>query len=159
MVDVARYFTEFTSGESCGKCTFCRVGLRRMLDILDRICSGKGRAEDLTLLEELAQAITRAALCGLGKTAPNPVLSTLRYFMDEYREHLAGVCRTGTCKDMVRFEIGDDCVGCTKCAKVCPADAIAYTPYEKHRIDTERCTQCNLCIGACSYDAIHKVPR
>ncbi len=159
MVDVARYFTEFTSGESCGKCTFCRVGLRRMLDILDRICSGKGREEDLTLLEELAQAITRAALCGLGKTAPNPVLSTLRYFMDEYREHLAGVCRTGTCKDMVRFEIGDDCVGCTKCAKVCPADAIAYTPYEKHRINTERCTQCNLCIGACSYDAIHKVPR
>ena len=159
MVDVARYFTEFTSGESCGKCTFCRVGLRRMLDILDRICSGRGKEQDLVLLEELARAINRAALCGLGKTAPNPVLSTLRYFREEYEEHLAGICRTGTCKDMVKFEITQDCVGCTKCAKACPADAIPYTPYERHSIDTDKCTQCNLCIGECSYDAIRKVPK
>ena len=159
MVDVARYFTEFTSGESCGKCTFCRVGLRRMLDILDRICSGRGKEQDLALLEELARGINRAALCGLGKTAPNPVLSTLRYFREEYEEHLAGICRTGTCKDMVKFEITQDCVGCTKCAKACPADAIPYTPYERHSIDTDKCTQCNLCIGECSYDAIRKVPK
>ena len=158
MVDVARYFTEFTSRESCGKCTFCRVGLRRMLDILDRIVSGKGRPDDPQRLEELARAITRSALCGLGKTAPNPVLSTLRYFRSEYEEHLRGVCRTGTCKALTRYSITDDCVGCTRCAKACPADAIAYTPYERHRIDTERCTQCGLCIDACSYKAIVKSP-
>ena len=158
MVDVARYFTNFTSGESCGKCTFCRVGLRRMLDILDRICTGKGKESDIALLEELGEAITKAALCGLGKTAPNPVLSTLRYFMDEYKEHIAGICRTGVCKDMVKYVVTDDCLGCTKCAKVCPADAIAYTPYEKHVIDIEKCTQCGLCLGECQYDAIKKVP-
>ena len=158
MVDVARYFTEFTAGESCGKCTFCRIGLRCMLDILDKICTGKGKEEDITQLEELAQSISKAALCGLGKTAPNPVLSTLRFFMDEYKEHIAGLCRTGTCKDMVKYEVNDDCVGCTKCAKACPADAIEYTPYEKHSIQVDKCTQCGLCIGECSYDAIHKVP-
>ena len=158
MVDVARYFTEFTAGESCGKCTFCRIGLRCMLDILDKICTGKGKEEDIAQLEELAQSISKAALCGLGKTAPNPVLSTLRYFMDEYKEHIAGLCRTGTCKDMVKYEVNDDCVGCTKCAKACPADAIEYTPYEKHSIQVDKCTQCGLCIGECSYDAIHKVP-
>ena len=158
MVDVARYFTAFTSGESCGKCTFCRVGIRRMLDILDRICVGKGRAEDLANLAELAESISKSALCGLGKTAPNPVLSTLRFFKDEYLEHLDGMCRTGTCKDMVVYQICDECVGCTKCSKTCPAEAIEYTPYEKHVIDTSKCTKCGLCIDECSYDAIKKVP-
>ena len=158
MVDVARYFTTFTSDESCGKCTFCRVGIRRMLDILERICSGKGTLEDLDRLEKLSSAITKAALCGLGKTAPNPVLSTLRYFKDEYIEHIRGLCRTGVCKDMVKYQVSDDCVGCTKCAKVCPADAIEYQPYQKHSIDTHKCTQCGLCIGECSYQAIKKVP-
>ena len=158
MVDVARYFTTFTSGESCGKCTFCRVGIRRMLDILDRICTGKGKPEDLDNLEYLAVSISKSALCGLGKTAPNPVLSTLRFFREEYLEHLRGICRTGTCKDMVVYQVNDDCVGCTKCAKTCPAEAIEYTPYEKHHIDTAKCTKCGLCIDECSYDSIKKVP-
>ncbi len=159
MVDVARYFTNFTSAESCGKCTFCRVGIRRMLDILDRLTTGEATMEDIDSLEELAQSIKRTALCGLGKTAPNPVLSTLRYFRQEYEEHVQGICRTGSCKEMVKLEITDDCVGCTKCARSCPSEAIAYTPYEKHVIDTERCTQCGLCVGECDYQAIVKVKK
>lgn len=157
MVDVARYFTAFTCAESCGKCTFCRVGIRRMLDILDRLTTGQAKMEDIDQLEELAKSIKRAAMCGLGKTAPNPVLSTLRYFRQEYEEHVQGVCRTGSCKQMVKLEITDQCVGCTKCARVCPSEAIAYTPYERHVIDTEKCTQCGLCVGECDYEAIVKV--
>ena len=157
MVDVARYFTAFTCAESCGKCTFCRIGIRRMLDILDRLTTGQAKKEDIDCLEELALSIKRAALCGLGKTAPNPVLSTLRYFRNEYMEHVQGICRTGSCKQMVKLQITDDCVGCTKCARVCPSDALEYTPYEKHVINTEKCTQCGLCIGECDYKAIVKV--
>lgn len=159
MVDVARYFLRFTSDESCGKCTFCRVGIRRMLDILDRLTTGKAKMEDIDRLEELAEGIRKSALCGLGKTAPNPVLSTLRYFRKEYEEHVNGICRTGTCKHLVRFEITDDCIGCTKCARSCPAEAIEYTPYEKHVINTDFCTQCGLCIGECYYGAIKKVKK
>ena len=159
MVDVARYFTNFTCAESCGKCTFCRVGIRRMLDILDRLTTGQAKADDINRLEELALSIKRSALCGLGKTAPNPVLSTLRYFRDEYEEHMRGICRTGSCKQMVKLEITDDCVGCTKCSRSCPSEAIAYTPYEKHVIDTDKCTQCGLCIGECDYNAIKKVKK
>ena len=159
MVDVARYFTNFTCAESCGKCTFCRVGIRRMLDILDRLTTGQAKADDINRLEELALSIKRSALCGLGKTAPNPVLSTLRYFRDEYEEHMHGICRTGSCKQMVKLEITDDCVGCTKCSRSCPSEAIAYTPYEKHVIDTDKCTQCGLCIGECDYNAIKKVKK
>ncbi|MBP5278106.1 MAG: SLBB domain-containing protein, partial [Prevotella sp.] len=154
MVDVARYFLNFISGESCGKCTFCRVGARRMLDILDRLSSGKGTMEDLDRLEELALAVKKAALCGLGKTAPNPVLSTLRHFRHEYIEHVQGICRTGSCKQMVSLTVTDDCIGCTKCARCCPADAIPFVPYEKHTIDTERCTLCGLCIDECDFKAI-----
>lgn len=154
MVDVARYFLSFISGESCGKCTFCRVGARRMLDILDRITAGKGTMNDLHRLEELALAVKRAALCGLGKTAPNPVLSTLRHFRHEYEEHVRGYCRTGSCKQMVTLTVTDDCIGCTKCARCCPADAIPFVPYEKHTIDTERCTLCGLCIDECDFNAI-----
>lgn len=157
MVDVARYFTNFTCAESCGKCTFCRVGIRRMLDILDRLTTGQAQMEDIDRLEELALSIKKAALCGLGKTAPNPVLSTLRYFRKEYEEHVQGICRTGSCKEMVKLEITDDCVGCTKCSRSCPSEAIAYTPYEKHVIDTDKCTQCGLCVGECDYHAIVKV--
>ena len=157
MVDVARYFLSFTCQESCGKCTFCRVGIRRMLDILDRLCTGKGTMEDIDKLEELAISIKQMALCGLGKTAPNPVLSTLKYFRKEYEEHVQGICRTGTCKEMVRLEVTEACVGCTKCAKACPSDAIPYTPYERHHINMEQCVLCGLCIDECSYDAIRKV--
>lgn len=159
MVDVARYFLNFTSEESCGKCTFCRVGIRRMLDILDRLSTGQAKMDEIDRLEELALAIKRSALCGLGKTAPNPVLSTLRYFRHEYEEHVQGICRTGSCKHMVKLEITDDCVGCTKCARSCPSQAIAYTPYEKHAIDTALCTQCGLCIDECDYNAIKKVRK
>ena len=157
MVDVARYFLSFTCQESCGKCTFCRVGIRRMLDILDRLCTGKGTMEDIDKLEELAISIKQMALCGLGKTAPNPVLSTLKYFREEYEEHVQGICRTGTCKEMVKLEVTEECVGCTKCAKACPSDAIPYTPYEQHHIDIEKCVLCGLCIDECSYNAIRKV--
>ena len=157
MVDVARYFLSFTCQESCGKCTFCRVGIRRMLDILDRLCTGKGTMEDIDKLEELAISIKQMALCGLGKTAPNPVLSTLKYFREEYEEHVRGICRTGTCKEMVKLEITEECVGCTKCAKACPSDAIPYTPYARHEIDIEKCVLCGLCIDECSYKAIRKV--
>ena len=134
MVDVARYFLRFTSEESCGKCTFCRVGIRRMLDILDRLCTGRGTMEDIDRLEELAHTVRSSALCGLGRTAPNPVLATLKYFREEYEEHVRGICRTGTCKDMVKYVVTDKCIGCTKCSKVCPVEAIDYKPYEQHLI-------------------------
>ena len=120
MVDVARYFLSFTCDQSCGKCTFCRVGIRRMLDILDKICRGKAEISDIDKLEELANNVKKASMCGLGKTAPNPVLTTLKYFREEYEEHINGICRTGICKDMVKYVVTEQCVGCTKCAKACP---------------------------------------
>jgi NADH-quinone oxidoreductase subunit F len=159
MVDVARYFLSFTCDQSCGKCTFCRVGVRRMLNILDRLCTGKAEATDIDKLEELALNVKKASLCGLGKTAPNPVLTTLKYFREEYEEHVKGVCKTGTCKEMVKYVVTEDCNGCTKCAKACPVDAIPYTPYEIHTIDDEKCVKCGLCIDECSFDAIKKEPR
>nr|WP_321451447.1 NAD(P)H-dependent oxidoreductase subunit E [uncultured Carboxylicivirga sp.] len=158
MVDMARYFLSFTCEESCGKCTFCRVGIRRMLDILDRLCTGKAVMEDIDKLEELANNVKKSSLCGLGKTAPNPVLTTLKYFRHEYEEHVNGLCKTGTCKDLITYTVTNDCIGCTKCAKACPVDAIPYTPYELHTIDTDLCVKCGLCIDECSYNAIKKVP-
>jgi NADH-quinone oxidoreductase subunit F len=158
MVDVARYFLTFTCEESCGKCTFCRVGIRRMLDILDKICSGRAEMSDIDKLEQLAHNVKKASLCGLGKTAPNPVLTTLKYFRHEYEEHINGVCKTGVCKDMINYTITNDCPGCTKCAKACPVDAIPYTPYEVHTIDTDTCVKCGLCVEECTFDAIQKVP-
>lgn len=154
MVDVARYFLNFTCEESCGKCTFCRVGIRRMLDILDKLTTGKATMADIDRLEELANSIKKSALCGLGKTAPNPVLSTLRYFRKEYEEHVQGICRTGSCKKMVKLVVTDDCLGCTKCSRCCPSEAIAFTPYEKHEIDVTKCTLCGLCLDECDYNAI-----
>lgn len=154
MVDVARYFLNFISGESCGKCTFCRVGAKRMLEILDRLSSGEGTLDDISMLEELAKAIQKSALCGLGRTAPNPVLSTLRYFRHEYEEHVQGICRTGSCKRLVHLTVTNDCIGCTKCARCCPSGAIPFVPYEKHTIDISRCTLCGLCINECDFNAI-----
>lgn len=158
MVDVARYFLNFTSEESCGKCTFCRVGIRRMLEILDKLCSGRGENGDIERLEQLALSVRESALCGLGRTAPNPVLATLKYFREEYEEHVRGYCRTGTCKDMVKYVVTDECIGCTRCAKVCPVEAIEYKPYERHSIDTDKCTMCGLCIAECEFNAISKMP-
>ena len=157
MVDVARYFLTFSCEQSCGKCTFCRVGIRRMLDILDKITSGKGEVTDIDKLEQLALSIKKAALCGLGKTAPNPVLTTIKYFRKEYEEHINGVCTTGVCKALVKYVVTETCNGCTLCAKACPTDAIPYTPYQVHTIDMEKCVQCGLCIHECTFGSIKKV--
>ncbi|MFB6317504.1 NAD(P)H-dependent oxidoreductase subunit E [Saccharicrinis sp. FJH54] len=154
MVDIAKYFLTFTQQESCGKCTFCRVGTRRMLDILEKITEGKGKPEDLDELEKLAEWTGKGSLCGLGKTAPNPVLSTLKYFREEYEAHINGVCPTGKCQDLITYSITDDCIGCTKCAQDCPVDAIAFKPHEVHSIDTELCIKCDACRLVCPEDAI-----
>jgi NADH-quinone oxidoreductase subunit F len=154
MVDIARYFLEFTQNQSCGKCTFCRVGTRRMLDILERLCDGQGKKGDIEKLHELSLMVKKASLCGLGKTAPNPVLSTIEYFRDEYEAHIEGRCPAGKCKGLITYSITDDCIGCTICAQRCPADAIAFTPYVKHEIDTEKCFCCDTCRNVCPANAV-----
>jgi len=154
MVDIARYFLEFTQNQSCGKCTFCRIGTRRMLDILERLCSGQGRKGDVEELEHLAQMVKKSSLCGLGKTAPNPVLSTVKYFRDEYEAHLEKRCPAGKCKALITYSITDDCIGCTLCAQHCPAEAIAMMPYQEHEIDAEKCIRCGTCKSVCSSDAV-----
>jgi len=154
MVDIARYFLEFTQNQSCGKCTFCRVGTRRMLDILERLCGGQGRKGDIEELDRLAHMIKAGSLCGLGKTAPNPVLTTLRYFRDEYEAHIEGRCPAGRCKALITYSITDDCIGCTLCAQHCPADAISMTPYEKHEINPEACIRCGSCKNICPANAV-----
>ena len=157
MVDIARYFLTFTQNQSCGQCTPCRIGTRRLLDILERLCNGEGRAGDLEQLEHLAHMVGRGSLCGLGKTAPNPILTTLRYFRDEYEAHLAGRCPAGRCKALITYQVTDACVGCTLCAQHCPAEAIEMRPYEKHQIDAEKCTRCDTCRIKCPEDAIKVV--
>jgi NADH-quinone oxidoreductase subunit F len=154
MVDIARYFLQFTQDQSCGKCTFCRIGTKRMLDILDRLCAGKGQRHDLAQLEHLALHVGAGSLCGLGKTAPNPVLSTLRYFREEYEAHLEGRCPAGKCSALIKYHILENCTGCTICAQRCPVEAIRMTPYRKHVIDLDLCTRCDSCREACPYGAI-----
>ena len=154
LVDIARYFLTFCQHESCGKCTFCRIGTRRLLDILDRLCTGQGRPEDIDELEELCELVPRASLCGLGKTAPNPVITALRYFREEFEAHVEGRCPAGTCKDLITYHVTDRCIGCTLCAQHCPVDAIPMTPYQQHRIDAETCTRCDTCRQICPQDAI-----
>jgi len=154
MVDIARYFLEFTQDQSCGKCTFCRIGTRRMLDILERLCAGEGRDGDIEELERLAHMVEQGSLCGLGTTAPNPVLTTIRYFRDEYDAHIAGRCPAGRCKALITYSVTDKCIGCTRCAQHCPADAIPMTPYQQHEIDAEKCIRCGTCKSVCPVDAI-----
>ncbi len=155
MVDVARYFLNFTQLESCGKCTFCRIGTTRMLEILTRICDGKGVAEDIDILEDLADQIKNTSLCGLGQTAPNPVLTTLRYFRKEYEEHIFDKkCRAGKCRDLCTFEINDKCVGCTLCARNCPLDCITGKSKELHIIEQDKCIRCGVCRDVCKFDAV-----
>lgn len=154
MVDIARYFLSFTQSESCGKCTFCRIGTRRMLDILEKLTEGKAKREDLDELEKLAGWTKKGSLCGLGKTAPNPVFSTLRYFRDEYEAHLNGICPTGKCTALITYSVNDQCIGCTLCSQECPVDAIPFAPHEKHVIDTDLCIKCDACRAVCPEDAI-----
>lgn len=157
MVDIARYFLQFTQNQSCGKCTFCRVGTRRLLDILEAICAGKGRAADLVELEKLCRQVGAGSLCGLGKTAPNPVLTTLRYFRDEYEAHLQGRCPAGKCPALIKYHIRDNCTGCTICAQRCPVDAIPSTPYQRHVVNMEKCTRCDSCRRVCPSNAVEIV--
>jgi NADH-quinone oxidoreductase subunit F len=154
MVDIARYFLQFTEAQSCGKCTFCRVGTKRMLELLERLCSGRAQRAHLDELERLAHQVGAGSLCGLGKTAPNPVLTTLRYFRDEYEAHLQGRCPAGRCTALVKYHINASCTGCTLCAQHCPVHAIPLTPYARHVIDLDRCTRCDTCRQVCPYHAV-----
>lgn len=158
MVDIAKFFLEFTVDESCGKCTPCRIGTRRMLEILEKITKGQAEMEDLNRLEELCSHLKTSSLCALGQTAPNPVLSTLRYFREEYIAHIVEKkCPAGVCKDLLHYKIDPDkCKGCTLCARTCPADAIIGSVREVHMINPEKCVKCGACMEKCRFGAIYK---
>ena len=157
MVDIARFYLDFTVSESCGKCTPCKIGTKRMLEILTRMCEGNSSIEEIDKLEKLARNIKKASICGLGQSAPNPVISTLKYFRDEYIEHVSyGKCRAGTCKALCNLVIDPEkCKGCHICAKNCPVNAISGQLKEPHVIDPDTCIKCNTCIGKCPFKAIH----
>jgi len=156
MVDVAKFFLNFTQDESCGKCTFCRIGTLRMLEVLDRISKGEGKEEDIEHLEELAQGVKKASLCGLGQTAPNPVLTTLKYFRGEYEAHInEKSCPAKKCQALITYEIiPEKCPGCGLCAKYCPSDAISGEKKKPYLIDCEKCIRCGLCMSVCRLGAI-----
>lgn len=157
MVDIAKFYLEFTVDESCGKCTPCRIGNKRLHEILERITSGNGTEDDLVKLKELGEIIKDTALCGLGQTAPNPVLNNMKYFKDEYLSHVRDKhCPAGVCTDLLSFVITDKCVGCTKCVRSCPASCISGKAREKHVIDTEKCIKCGTCMTLCPMGAIIK---
>jgi len=154
-VEIARYFLHFTQSESCGKCTFCRVGTKRMLEIMERICDGKGKEGDLETLETLSIHVKKGSLCGLGQTAPNPVLTTLRYFREEYEVHIRERrCPAAACRALIHYRVLDSCTGCTLCAQACPAGAIQARPYVQHEVADDLCTRCGMCVTACPEDAI-----
>ncbi len=158
MVDIAKFFLEFTVDESCGKCTPCRVGTKRLYEMLDKITKGQGTLEDIDKMEELCYHIKNNSLCGLGQTAPNPVLSTLRYFRDEYIAHVVDKrCPAGVCKDLLSYEIDPNlCKGCTLCSRVCPVGAISGTVKQPHSIDKNKCIKCGACMEKCKFAAISK---
>lgn len=155
MVDIAKFYLEFTREESCGKCTPCRIGTTRLLEMLDRISKGKGDAETLERLKELSEIIKDTSLCGLGQTAPNPILSTMKYFMNEYEAHVFDkTCPSGVCKDLLKYVITDKCIGCTKCARQCPVNCITGKVKVRHSINQEKCIKCGNCKVSCPVDAI-----
>lgn len=158
MVDIAKFFLEFTVDESCGKCAPCRIGTRRIYELLCKITDGKATMEDLDRLEELCHHVSQNSLCALGQTAPNPVLSTLHYFRDEYIAHVVDKrCPAGVCKHLLSFEIDPNkCIGCTLCAKNCPAGAISGELKKPHSIDKEKCIKCGVCAEKCKFKAISK---
>ena len=158
MVDICKFFLEFTVDESCGKCTPCRIGNKRLLELLTKITDGKATLKDLDNLKELATTIKNTSLCGLGKCSPNPILSTLNNFYDEYLSHVVDKkCPAGKCQSLLNYIITDACKGCTKCARVCPAKCITGKPKEKHEIDTKKCLKCGTCMSNCKFNAIIKV--
>ncbi len=158
MVDIARFFLNFTQNESCGKCTFCRVGTKRMLEILTRICDGEGKMEDIDTLEDLSKNIIKSSLCGLGQTAPNPVLTTLKYFREEYEAHIKDKkCFAGLCTALISYEIDKEkCVGCTACARKCPVHCISGSVKQPHIIDQSKCVKCGACQQTCKFKAVLK---
>ena len=157
MVDVARYFLNFLKDESCGKCVPCREGIKQMLGILNRICEGKGKEKDIELLGEVSDVMINASLCALGRTAPNPILTTTKYFRDEYEAHIKNKkCPAGVCKSLVTYKITDKCIGCDACVKVCPQKAISGEKKKKHIIDQNKCIKCSACLDACKFNAITK---
>ena len=156
MVGMAKFFLDFTAKESCGKCVHCRLGTKRMLEVLTRITEGEGREGDIELLEELCYSIKDGALCGLGQTAPNPVLTTIKYFRDEFRAHIGEKkCPAHECTSLVTYEINPEkCIGCTKCAKNCPVSAITGAVKSVHTIDTSICIKCGKCAENCRFGAV-----
>lgn len=156
MVDIARFFMEFTQEESCGKCTPCRVGTRRILELLERICDGKGEDGDIEKLEALCYEVQKNSLCGLGQGAPNPVISTLKHFRHEYEAHVYEKrCPAKVCRALIHYEIDPEiCTGCTVCARNCPVEAISGERRHAHTIDTETCIRCGICMQVCNFNAV-----
>jgi NADH-quinone oxidoreductase subunit F/NADP-reducing hydrogenase subunit HndC len=155
MVDIAKFFLEFMVDESCGKCPPCRIGTRRMYEILEKITEGKGTIQDVDNLELLATNIKMSSLCALGQTSPNPVLSTLKSFKDEYIAHVKDKrCPAGICANLTNYYIGENCIGCLVCQKACPADAISGEKKRRHSINTLKCVKCGVCLSKCPFNAI-----